>query len=440
MFSVVRAFVIPSAVEGPRRSTIGCATGSLGFARDDQKIAILHSMKTSAVVRGAMNQPFLLQMVERLEGFLGKLPAGIQKPVLHELTPLKELFLQQRPPRFVLTGSPTLPVQEIVPAVFGAAQEIDLHDALMELFRWQKVSVGGHGTIELLDARGADGETSARIEDELRRQPGDVFLHVAESNSTRARDDEFENLARFRTISSSKHPGKVIGVCFAESEPAGDRSPTASGSGASKLRSKMEANVEVREHLMQVVELPLTGKSAASTQLMSLLARQLPNESRIEMARLSRDRAVQAEIAQSLVKSTAAISAAIGAQPIPLADLPILTALQLMMVSGIMYISGRERNARAATEFIAALGVNFGAGMVLREGTRAALKFFPGWGNVVCGMVAGAGTYGIGKAATVYFLEGVTLGDARRAYLANRKRRSRPALTTAGTATARRRE
>ena len=52
-----------------------------------------------------MNQSLFLHIVEKLEGFLGKLPAGIQKPILHELTPLKELFLQQRSPRFVLTGS-----------------------------------------------------------------------------------------------------------------------------------------------------------------------------------------------------------------------------------------------------------------------------------------------------------------------------------------------
>jgi uncharacterized protein (DUF697 family) len=146
------------------------------------------------------------------------------------------------------------------------------------------------------------------------------------------------------------------------------------------------------------------------------------------MVRISRDRKAQAEIAQILVKSTSAICAAIGAQPIPLADLPILTTLQLVMVSGIMYVSGRERSLRAATEFVGALGANVGAGMLLREGTRAILKFFPGWGNVVCGMVAGAGTYAIGRAAIVFFLEGVSLKDARRTYLTSRKRSARPAL------------
>ena len=77
---------------------------------------------------------------------------------------------------------------------------------------------------------------------------------------------------------------------------------------------------------------------------------------------------------------------------------------------------------RAATEFVGALGANVGIGMILREGTRAALKFFPGWGNVVCGMVAGAGTFAIGRAAMVYFIEGATLRDARRAFAQNKKK------------------
>src|SRR4029079_7355291 len=118
-----------------------------------------------------------------------------------------------------------------------------------------------------------------------------------------------------------------------------------------------------------------------------------------------------------------AICTAIGAQPIPLADLPILTTLQLVMVSGIMYLSGRERSLRAATEFVGAMGANVGAGMLLREGARALLKFFPGWGNVVCGMVAGAGTFAIGRAASSYVLVRVRAGEARRTYLKGRKRR-----------------
>ena len=167
---------------------------------------------------------------------------------------------------------------------------------------------------------------------------------------------------------------------------------------------------------------------AASRQFVSLLAKRLPNDCRVEIVRISHDREAQREIASILIKSTTAVCSAIGAQPIPLADLPILTTLQLVMVSGIMYLSGRPRSLRAATEFVGALGANVGAGMLLREGARALLKFVPGWGNIVCGMVAGAGTYAIGHAAAVYFLEGVSLSEARRTYLKGRSRKKRPTL------------
>lgn len=321
-----------------------------------------------------MNERVLLHIVERLEAFAGKLPSSIQKPVLHELTPLKELFLQQRPPRFVFTGSATPPLQEVLTELFRSRQQNGFNETLVTLFHWQKFDIGGHGNIEVLDARGADATVTRSIERELTAKPADVFFHVLTS------------------------------------------------------RQESEANRRDLEHLRSVangtpkiVEIGLG--SINSEQLLASLARELPYEVRVEMVRIIGDRTLQNEIAQLLIKSTAAICAAIGAQPIPLADLPILTSLQLVMVSGIMYISGRERSLRAATEFVGALGINVGAGMVLREGARAALKLLPGWGNVICGMIAGAGTYAIGKAASVFFIEDLSLKDAKRTYLTSRRRK-----------------
>src|SRR5437764_13919595 len=115
---------------------------------------------------------------------------------------------------------------------------------------------------------------------------------------------------------------------------------------------------------------------------MSIVARELPNQARMDMIRISQDVEGQREVAQALVKSTTAICAAIGAQPIPLADLPILTTLQLMMVAGSMYVSSRERSLRAAAEFIGALSANVGASMLLREGMRVIPKLFRGCANI----------------------------------------------------------
>lgn len=351
-----------------------------------------------------MNNTVLLHIVERLEGFLGKLPDSIRNPVLHELTPLKELFLQQRPPRFVLTGSHPMPLLEFADQIFAeGGRESPARETLTGLYRWQNISLGQHGSIQLLDARGADEAALAFVREELQRQPADLFFFLpAEHDAKVATRREAERLEKLLNWNSSSGVGaKLIDL----RRNADSAWPLASAPDSPAIQAS------------------LLGVFALGKNLLATLASELPNEARVEMVRIGGDREAQGQIAEMLVKSTSAICTAVGAQPIPLADLPILTTLQLVMVSGIMYISGRERSLRAATEFVGALGANVGLGMVLREGTRAALKFFPGWGNVVCGMVAGAGTFAIGRAATVYFIEGATLRDARRAFVQNKKKR-----------------
>ena len=140
----------------------------------------------------------------------------------------------------------------------------------------------------------------------------------------------------------------------------------------------------------------------------------LVSEGRLEAARKSADPAQKAEVAAVVVNACVTLCTAIGTEPIPLADFPVLTSLQVTMVASIMYISGRRMSRKIAAEFVAALGANIGTGIILREGARALLKFFPGWGNVISGAIAGAGTYAIGKAATLYFIDGDTLYESRQ--------------------------
>ena len=293
---------------------------------------------------------------------------------------------------------------EIIDVLFAPDSHEGMNVTLTPVHRWTEWTIPGHGTVSILDARDAGNSAQTQIQDELRREPADIVFFF---------DDGELNLNEPIYVSPSER--KIIGLSLG------------SLNRVTELEQALDANPGVRDRLLTVVRIA-ERQSAETRRLMSLLAAELPNQAKIEMIRISHDRQAQLHVAQMLVKSTTAICAAIGAQPIPLADLPVLTALQVLMVSGIMYISGRERSLRAATEFIAALGASVGAGMVLREGTRAMLKFFPGWGNVVCGMVAGAGTYAIGRAATAYFLEGASLKEAKQTYLKSRKKRSRRAL------------
>jgi uncharacterized protein (DUF697 family) len=348
-----------------------------------------------------MNHTTILQLVQRIESLLTRLPEKIRRPVLRELTPLKEVFLQQRRPRFLFIGSSKTPMQRIVDLLFAVDAEEHRNVTLMPVHRWTEWPIPGRGTISILDARDASGLAAMQIEEDLEREPGDMTFFF---------DDGESDLNKSVIVPLGET--KIIGISLG------------SDKRIAQVGEALAAQPSVRDRLLSVVRLS-ERESAETQRLMSLLTEELPNEAKIEMIRISRDRDAQLHLAQMLIKSTTAICAAIGAQPIPLADMPILTSLQVMMVSGIMYVSGRERSLRAATEFITALGANLGAGMLLREGARAILKFFPGWGNVVCGMIAGAGTYAIGRAASAYFIGGVSLKDARRKYLTDRKKASR---------------
>jgi uncharacterized protein (DUF697 family) len=371
-----------------------------------------------------MNRSLFLHVIERLEGLVGRLPATIQKPILSELTPLKELFLKQRPPRFVFTGSANTPFAELMASLFPEFLQREPGPNFQTKALWRDYAVADRGTISLLDARNAD---SVEIEHELEAEAADVIFFVEDEDRKKIRKESLENLASVAE-GNRQHGAKagVIGVIYDPTPPQTESAKSSApdfSDRASRLLSSLKSKLHNDTPVLRIVAVRAGELSERPDAVIAAIARQLPNAARIEAARVFGHSETQLEVAQLLVKSTAAICTAVGAQPIPLADLPILTTLQLVMVSGIMYVSGRERSLRAATEFIAALGAGVGAGMLLREGARALLKLVPGWGNVICGMVAGAGTYAIGRAAIAYFLQGVSMKDARRAYLRSRKKK-----------------
>lgn len=331
-----------------------------------------------------------------------------------------------------------MPMPQIMRALFAPIEFPKKSNVPARIFRWHDVSLPQRGTISILDARGVEDSAAVQVQDELKFQSADVIFFLEDEQTARELEKrEFDDLIRYvRWNNASESGAKIIGIITPPT-----RRPIASGdtnTAAARLKSVLRSSPIFREHILEVLSLcvansaePIEVADGKTEELMSILARELPNQARMEIIRISRNSEAQHEVAQLLVKSSTGICAAIGAQPIPLADLPILTTLQLMMVAGIMYVSGRERSLRAAGEFIGALGANLGAAMLLREGTRAVLKFFPGWGNVLCGLVAGSGTYAIGRAASVFFIDGVSLKDARRVYLAGRKKQSRRALPVA---------
>jgi uncharacterized protein (DUF697 family) len=151
-------------------------------------------------------------------------------------------------------------------------------------------------------------------------------------------------------------------------------------------------------------------------ELAVALFRHLPDAGRAELARVTRARAVQEELATTLTKATAAVCAAVAVAPIPIADILPLTTLQAGLVAGIAWVGGRSLDRRGATEFLTSIGANIGIAFALREAVRALLKVVaPGGGPVVSGAIAFSGTMAIGAAARAYFIRGLSIEEAKRA-------------------------
>ena len=382
-----------------------------------------------------------LGLFERLEGFVGKLPGSLQKPILQEITPLKDLFLRQRAPRFVLTGDPAAGSAGLFNAIFSAPvapfAQATAADAVPPGAGWQDYSHLGRGVLRLLDARTAssDAPVADATHAALLTEPADLVLFLrafgADESRLASDLDALERLLDLSERTYGRRPG-VLGIVVNSTE--GVPSLPEMDAARARLQIALASRPNIARHMAPTLDVATfmrfrldgtfdleSDRRVHIAELVHVLVAELPNEARLEMARLSGAREAQAKIAQTLIKSTAAVCAALGAQPIPLADLPFLLTFQLAMVSGIIYISGRELSLKLGTEFLGTMGINFGLGLVLREGTRAAIRaasklLLPGVGNAISGFVAASGTYAVGRAALAYYIEGASLTDARRLF------------------------
>ncbi len=348
-----------------------------------------------------MKQSIFLSIYEKLEALVQRLPDGLRAPILREITPIKTLFLLQRPPRIVLLGDRAASRTALVNALFGETVARPEEDAVQST-SWQEFARSGRGTLRVLDARRP--AALAALSRALGAEPPDLFLFLHESSAgARGLADDLDHAAAIIAFTDRNHDARptIVGVPIRDDDAA--------------AFDALQGRRDLAARTSSVVALAHAGLLSQN------IALELPPESQLEMARLSGNKELQRQIAQIVIKSVTAMCAAVAAQPIPLADFPILTSLQAAMVASIMHVSGREMNAKRAAEFLAAVGANIGTGLILREGARAAAKLVPIWGSAISGGVAGAGTYAIGRAAVAFFIDGVSITDARGIFRSKRK-------------------
>jgi uncharacterized protein len=400
----------------------------------------------------------VLEGMKRLEELLDSLPIPVGGDLRQRLAELRQLLFETRSPRFVLLGRRGAGKSSLINAIFGQkVADIGHVDIGTRKPRWFPYQ-GELGAIEILDTCGFqeagpphDGHPAVTVVDSIVHacdlRPADAILFLAKAKEVRAAIDADVYLlddicAKLHARHGYRMP--VIGIVTQcdELEPKNVRLQLPAAEDSSELqekeervreaegilRAKLQEHARLREQLVTVIGLSAymswradgscrTDERWRIQELMRLLFSELPNEARVEFARISRVKSIQNDIGHKLTMTVATICSGIAAVPIPVADIAPITSLQVMLVMGIGYIAGRTLTMKSAAEMLAALGVNVGAAFALREAARALIKFvFPGGGNVISATVAFAGTVGIGRAAVAYFIEGASAEEARRLY------------------------
>lgn len=105
------------------------------------------------------------------------------------------------------------------------------------------------------------------------------------------------------------------------------------------------------------------------------------------------------DVGRRYILPFAIMSATLAAVPLPFATMPVLTALQVSMVSLLGKLYGQTLTPSQAGGIVSAIAGGFLAQAVARE----LIKFLPGFGSVIAASWAAAYTWALGEGACVYF-------------------------------------
>lgn len=131
------------------------------------------------------------------------------------------------------------------------------------------------------------------------------------------------------------------------------------------------------------------------------------------------------ETAKQLSHAGATICAAIALQPIPIADVLVITPIQILLVQAIGRVYGVPLSPKTALE----IATNIGLGIVLQQIFIALVKAgLPLMGGLIVSTYVYTATFYMGKAAQIYFEKGRPLNKQELEQIQNTRSRAEERL------------
>ncbi len=368
-----------------------------------------------------------------------QLPNPPRKGIQKEVRKMEEVIMDNRAPRILILGRRGAGKSSLINAFFGekVAETGSVVSETGEA-KWHSFE-NSKGSIDILDTRGLGDRTKPEaahfeeavgdIKGAIENHRPDAILFLCKAKEVDARiTEDIESVAKIREYILDIHafdiPVAAVVTQVDELDPKRIEPPYEDP----QKQENIAQAVRVLENAFGSIEtIPVSAyaehdQSGAITYdnywsidiLLDYLMDVLPHSAQLQLARLSALKTIQKRLARVVVGSAASVCAGFAATPIPLADAIPITTVQMAMITGIGYIAGKEISREHAKKFVVALGANVGAAFALREGARALIKLMlPVGGYLISAGVAFAGTWGIGEAAIAYFVDELSIEEAK---------------------------
>jgi len=386
---------------------------------------------------------FILKNVDK-----SKVSSKNKTLIREEIKSLQSFVLGARPARLAIVGRRGTGKSSVVNSFFGELKaEVGDYKSQTGAGKWYLFE-NDLGGIDILDTRGLgeahkpDEATETKsplqeVKQSIKEKCPDVILFLCKAKEVGARlDEDLEQLLELKkaVIANHHYDVPIVGIVTQVDElaPVSVSTPPFADD---KKQQNIKATVDLlQEKITEVITIPVKVIPTCSyveydddgtidydrrwniDVLLDYLMKELPEEAQVILAKLSKVKSVQKTLARNVGRSITGVTGIVAATPVPIADMPIITGLQLSMIGTIAMIGGEKLNRKTMTKFLGAMGVNLGVGFALRGISRQLAKIFPGAGSVISAGIASAGTYALCEAAIAYFIDRKSTEEAKEIF------------------------
>ncbi len=381
----------------------------------------------------------LLGIIDSLPGFF-PFKCNIQE----QLDNLRSAIRGLRPPRIMVIGRCKAGKSSLINAICGL-KVTEVNDTKPETGKaeWKNYYHNGTDLLHILDTRGLQEAQdpsqpdSAKSPEEsimqaVKKECPDVILFLCKATEVHAAAQKDINICEsihkeIKNIYRRDLP--IIGVLTKCDEVAppmvslptnNERKNRNIQSNVQDFHAYLSQRESLRPHVKTVVPTVAyaeyeDGKNGLIipdqdyrwniTELIEIVIKYTPTQIHGSLARMAHLKGFQLTVARTVVVACVALAGFGSANPIPGAGIPIVGAVQTFMVMYIGWLGGREFSEQTVKDFAITTGVAVGANAGMIGIADIALKFIPGFGNLLSASAGAIATQGLGDTAIKYFLE-----------------------------------